>query len=72
MSERKAEIAHEIWSHWMKYMFSVIQHNNDGSMTITEDKVLRWWRLMETPFSELTEKEKESDFEIAQKYMSDL
>ena len=66
--EALADIQHEIWAHWTKYQFSVCTRNEDGSITIPADKVERWERQAQTPYSELTEKEKESDREQVRKF----
>ena len=66
--EELAALQHEIWSHWMKYMFSQCLHTV-GGMLIPGDKVERWVRQMNTKYSELTEKEKESDRDQADKVM---
>lgn len=42
--EAIAAVQHEIWSHWMEYMFRVCKQNDDGSMTIPADKVTKWTR----------------------------
>lgn len=39
--ERLADIQHQIWSHWMRYFFSVSTLNPDGSYAIPADKVTR-------------------------------
>ncbi len=65
--EKLARVQHEIWIHWMKYLFSVSTMNPDGSYTIPKEKVDRWNRLINTPYKNLTEDEKESDREQAQK-----
>ena len=70
MIEEIAAVQHEIWSHWMKYLFQCsfqFEKFKDGSALIPADKVKRWKRQMNTPYSELTEKEKESDRDQAQK-----
>ena len=56
-----ANVQHEIWSHWMKYLFSVSSQNISGSVTIPANLVARWTRQMNTPYAELSEKEKESE-----------
>lgn len=72
MVEEIATAQHEIWSHWMKYLFQVSKKNEDGSVTIPADKVTRWVRQMNTPYSGLTEDEKESDREQAGKILEIL
>jgi hypothetical protein len=69
MLEKIAEVQHEIWSHWMKYLFEVTKQNEDGSVTIPADKVKRWKRQLSTKFADLSEKEKESDIEQALKVL---
>ncbi len=61
LRERLAAEQHAIWSHWMRYLFSVCRLNEDGSVTIPVDKAERWQRQMSTDYSALTEREKESD-----------
>ena len=72
LRERLAENQHEIWVHWMEYLFSVSIQNNDGSYTIPIHKVNRWRRQMITPYGELSEQEKESDREQADKIFAVL
>lgn len=70
--ERLADVQHAIWAHWMRYQFSVCQPNGDGSVTIPADKVERWSRQMATNYVDLTEKERESDREQADKIISSI
>jgi len=59
--EQLANLEHDSWSHWMKYLFSISKENEDGSVTIPKDKVSRWKKQMKTKYEDLSEKEKESD-----------
>jgi hypothetical protein len=70
MLERIASVQHDIWSHWMAYLFEVSTLNKDGSVTIPADKVERWKRQMNTNYSELSNDEKKSDLEQAKKVMT--
>lgn len=70
MIERLAEAQHEIWAHWMKYLFEVCKLNEDGSVTIPPGKVERWKRQIRTRYSALTEEEKKSDLEQAHKILA--
>ncbi len=63
-----AEAAHDVWAHWMKYMFTQGKHHADGTWTMPADKVERWERLMSTDFPDLTDAEQVSDYEIAKEY----
>jgi len=68
--ELLASVQHDIWSHWMKYLFSICQVNEDGSVIISKEKVDRWTRQLNTPYSKLSEKEKDSDRHQAKKIIS--
>ena len=59
--EQLAEKEHGSWSHWMKYLFSKCTANGDGSVTIPPDLVERWKQQAETPYTDLSEREKQSD-----------
>lgn len=67
MLEEIAALQHEIWSHWMKYLFDVSIQNEDGTATIPFDKVNRWKRQMNTKYRDLSDSEKISDIEQARK-----
>ncbi len=72
LREKLAEVQHAIWTHWMIYLFRVSIQNEDGSYTIPADKVKHWMRQIHTPYSELSEREKESDREQADKVLAVL
>lgn len=60
--ERLADLEHQQWAHWTKYML-----NN-----LTEENIQRWRKQIETEYKDLTEKEKDSDREWAQKVIDTL
>jgi hypothetical protein len=62
-------VEHERWSHWQRYMHEKGVRQPDGSLLIPADLVERWQKQIETPYSELTDKEKESDREQVRKYV---
>ncbi len=81
--EKLADVQHEIWSHWMKYLFSKcrpqkltsINHITKqeeqfetGNYLIPKELVGRWIDQMHRDYSELSEKEKESDREQVRKF----
>jgi hypothetical protein len=63
--EKIASLQHDIWSHWMTYLFEVSILNEDGSVTIPKEKVERWKRQMNTSYSDLSTSEKQSDLDQA-------
>lgn len=68
--ETLSDVSHEIWSSWMRWMFTVGTVNEDGTWTMPASLVQRWQRQMETPYTELTEREKDSDREQADKILN--
>ena len=67
-----SDAQHDIWSHWMKYLFSVSEKLEDGSYKIDKEKAEKWNRQMMTDFNDLSEKEKESDRDIVKKFIFHL
>ncbi len=70
LRERLASVQHEIWAHWMRYLFYKCVKNEDGSATIPAPLVERWQRQMSTPYSALTDQERESDRHQADKVLA--
>lgn len=81
MREALAEYAHEAWSGWMKYMFEKGILLNEKWMTpepgkgnikllLPEWAVERWQRQMNTPYADLSESEKESDRQEADRMLA--
>lgn len=66
----KAKAAHDIWSHWMKYMFTQGRFTQEGDFVIPFERVARWQRQMLTEFEDLPPEEQKSDFEIADRFMA--
>jgi len=62
-----SDIEHERWNGWQEYLHSKCNKNPDGSLTIPSGYVKNLERLINTPYSDLIEKEKESDREEARK-----
>lgn len=59
--EALSDYAHDVWSRWMKHLFSVSEQNKDGSVTIPKEFVDRWKRQIATKYADLTAKEQQSD-----------
>lgn len=55
--EKLADLEHEQWSHWTKYMLD----------NLTFENAVKWNKQINTPYSKLSEKEKDSDREWANK-----
>lgn len=72
MLTKLADVQHEIWSHWMKYLFEISTQNDDGTVTISADKVEIWRKQMMTSYANLSDKEKKSDIEQAEKVLAVL
>lgn len=70
MREKLAELAHEQWSGWMRYLFSKGTFNNDGTWTMPAWAVDRWKEQMETPYLDLSESDQDSDRKEADKFLA--
>jgi hypothetical protein len=66
--ERLAAIEHDRWAHWQRYLHSKCERRPDGSLVIPAAYVANLERLIDTPYGELTEVEKESDREQVARY----
>lgn len=60
--EKLAALEHIQWSHWTAYMLD----------NLTPENIERWRQQINTPYSELSETEKESDREWADKVLEIL
>lgn len=69
VKETIAEVCHNQWSGWMRYLFSKSIHNDDGSVTIPVALVQRWKRQMSTKYCDLSKTEQDSDRKEAEKFM---
>ena len=67
--EEIAAVQHEIWAHWMRYLFDCCEAGSTGELIIPSDKVWHWKRQMTIKYSDLTEKEQGSDREQADKIL---
>lgn len=72
LREKLADIEHQRWSDWQKYVHSKCSQNKDGSLTIPVSLVSRWGCQIETDYKDLSEKEKDSDREQVDRYLSHL
>jgi hypothetical protein len=67
--EKGADIEHDRWARWQKYMFSKGTVDENGVFHLPKDFVDRWFRQIDTPYSELSEPEKESDRKETRNYL---
>ena len=67
--DRLAEVEHERWSHWQRYMHSKGERRPDGSLVLPADLVARWDVQIDTPYRDLNDEEKESDREQVRRYL---
>ncbi len=72
LKETLAAVQHEIWSQWMKHLFSSCVETKKRSIYLDLTQVERWKRQMNTPYEDLTEKEKDLDREQAAKILTVL
>ena len=67
--EKGADLEHDRWARWQKYMFSKGIIMNCGDMVIPKAFVERWSRQINTPYKNLSEEEKESDRKETRNYL---
>jgi len=60
LREQLADLEHEQWAHWTRYMLD----------NLTPENIARWRRQCDTPYADLSEKEKDSDREWADKVLA--
>jgi hypothetical protein len=69
LMEELACVEHERWSHWQRYLHEQCIPGADGSLTIPANLAHQWTTQMNTPYAQLSEKEKDSDREQVQRYL---
>ena len=67
--EELADLCHDQWSGWMKYLFSKCTQLSDGNMVMPKWAVKRWYRQMHTVYDHLSKEEKDSDRKEADKFL---
>lgn len=67
--EQLAEKEHERWAHWQRYVHEQCRPEANGDLVIPAKLVEQWRRQIATPYSELTDEEKDSDREQVRKYL---
>jgi hypothetical protein len=59
--EQLADKEHASWARWMDYLISTGVNTVEGNLVIPAALALQWRRQADTPYTELTEREKQSD-----------
>lgn len=70
--EKGAELEHTRWAKWQEYFFSkckILEYQEEVSLVLPRGLYDRWKRQIETPYSELSESEKESDRKETREYL---
>lgn len=67
--EELAAVEHQRWSHWQSYLHSKCERRDDGSLVIPASLASKWEHQIRTPYSELSETEKDSDREQVRAYL---
>ena len=67
--EDLASIEHERWAHWQKYVHEKGVRQPDGSLLLPAELVGRWEVQIATPYSDLSESEKQSDRDQVHRYL---
>lgn len=67
--EQLAAIEHERWAHWQRYVHDQCERQDDGSLVIPAELATRWQAQIETPYAQLSEREKDSDREQVRRYL---
>lgn len=84
--EALAALEHDQWAHWTGHMLDVLEPLLAYGRGVTEvfyadvdakaikslEALQRWERQIQTPYADLTEKEKDSDREWADKVLTEL
>lgn len=67
--DRLAAVEHERWAHWQQYVHDQCQRSDDGSLVVPAELVKRWSAQIVTPYTELSEAERESDRDQVRRYL---
>lgn len=70
--EQLAAIEHRRWSNWQTFVHEQCIHTPEGNLIIPQKCVERWNRQISTPYSELSEDEKQSDRNQVNLYLPHL
>lgn len=68
--EELAALCHKQWVHWMEDLLSQCETGPACTLLIPTKKLKRWKRQMETDYEDLSDKEKASNREMAEQFLS--
>jgi hypothetical protein len=71
LREAVADLCHEQWTGWMRYLFSRCEITREGAL-IPAMWVARWQRQMDTPYAKLSQHEQDSDRKEADRFLAAL
>ena len=66
--EKGVDLEHKRWAGWQSYLFSKSEWTENGYL-IPKELCFRWQRQIDTPYSKLSEEEKENDRIEVRKYI---
>lgn len=67
--EKLAAIEHDRWAHWQSYLHEQCVRQEDGSLIIPAKLAERWEKQIATPYTSLSDEEKNSDREQVYRYL---
>jgi len=71
--EKKGEIAYNMYVHNLRHFLAqALPTGQNGCLELPTSVIVKWKRLLETDFDDLTKKEKEINYRIGKKYLKDL
>jgi len=71
--KEKGKIAYNMYIHYLEYFIAHAHPTGkNGRLELSKDIIIKWKKLLETDFDDLTKKEKEINYKIANKYLKNL
>jgi hypothetical protein len=67
--EQLAAIEHQRWADWQGYFFSKLQRTEAGDLIVPAGYVAALQKLIDTPYAELSEEQKENDRREVRRYL---
>jgi hypothetical protein len=71
--KEKGKIVYNMYIHYLEYFIAHAHPTGqNGRLELSDNIVVKWKKLLETDFDDLTKKEKEINYKIANKYLKNL